>query len=314
MKFLVTGGAGFIGSNIVESLVRRGETVVVLDNFSTGKRENLEPLRDRISLVEGSITDLPTVRRAVEGCNYVLHQAALASVQRSVDDPITSNEVNVKGTLNVLVAARDAGVQRLVYAASSSAYGDTEVLPKREDMPAKPLSPYAIQKWVGEHYCKVFTSLYGLDTVALRYFNVFGPRQDPSSDYAAVVPIFVSRLLAAQEPTIYGDGEQSRDFTFIENVVDANLKACDGGPKDGEAVNIACGERFTLNELFRQVAALVGSNKKPRYGPARAGDVRHSMADIAKARALLGFQPKVDFATGLRRTVEWYRSTMPVAR
>jgi len=314
MKFLVTGGAGFIGSNIVESLVRRGDTVVVLDNFSTGKRANLDGFRDRVQVVEGSITDLPTVRRAVEGVDFVFHQAALASVQRSVEDPLTSNEVNVKGTLNVLVAARDAGVKRVVYAASSSAYGDTEVLPKREDMPPKPLSPYAIQKWVGEQYCRVFASLFGLDTVALRYFNVFGPRQDPNSDYAAVIPIFVSRLLAGSEPTIYGDGEQSRDFTFIENVVDANLKACEGGPKGGAVVNVACGARYTLNELFEHVRGMLGSSKSPRYAAPRVGDVRHSMADITLARQLLGFEPKVDFVTGLRRTVEWYRTTLTVTR
>jgi nucleoside-diphosphate-sugar epimerase len=314
MKFLVTGGAGFIGSNIVDALVRRGDSVVVLDNFSTGKRENLAAIRDRVEVIEGSITDLPTVRRAAEGVGFVFHEAALASVQRSVDDPLASNEVNIKGTLNVLVAARDAGAKRLVYAASSSAYGDTEVLPKREDMPAKPLSPYAVQKWVGEHYCKVFSSIYGLDTVALRYFNVFGPKQDPNSDYAAVIPIFVSRLLAGSEPTIYGDGEQSRDFTFIENVVDANLKACEGGPKNGAVVNVACGARFTLNELYEHIRGMLGSTKKPRYAPPRVGDVRHSMADIGQARALLGFEPKVDFVTGLRRTVEWYRTTLTVAR
>jgi nucleoside-diphosphate-sugar epimerase len=314
MKFLVTGGAGFIGSNIVEGLLRRGDSVVVLDNFSTGKRANLDAFRDRIQVIEGSITDLPTVRRATEGVDFVFHQAALASVQRSVEDPVTSNEVNVKGTLNVLVAARDAGVKRLVYAASSSAYGDTEVLPKREDMPPKPLSPYAVQKWVGEQYCRVFASLFGLDTVALRYFNVFGPRQDPNSDYAAVIPIFVSRLLSGTEPTIYGDGEQSRDFTFIENVVDANLKACEGGPKGGAVVNVACGARFTLNELFEHVRSMLGSTKQPRYAAPRAGDVRHSMADITLARQLLGFEPKVDFVTGLRRTVEWYRTTLSVTR
>jgi UDP-glucose 4-epimerase len=314
MKYLVTGGAGFIGSNIVEALVRHGDAVVVLDNFSTGKRENLEGFRDRIQVVEGSITDLPTVRRATEGVDFVLHQAALASVQRSVDDPLTSNEVNVKGTLNVLVAARDAGVQRVVYAASSSAYGDTEVLPKREDMAPHPMSPYAIQKWVGEHYLGVFTSLYNLDTVALRYFNVFGPRQDPASDYAAVIPIFVTRLLAGSVPTIYGDGEQSRDFTFIDNVVDANLRACAGAPKRGAVVNIACGARFTLNEVFRQICALVGVDRQANYGPPRAGDVRHSMAAIDRAREVLGWEPRVDFATGLRRTVEWYRTTLSVTR
>jgi UDP-glucose 4-epimerase len=314
MKYLVTGGAGFIGSNLASALVARGDSVTVLDNFSTGKRENLEGMLDRITLVEGSIADLAAVRKAVQGVDFVLHQAALASVQRSVDDPLTSNEVNVKGTLNVLVAARDAGVKRLVYAASSSAYGDTEELPKHEDMPARPLSPYAVQKWVNEHYCKVFSALYGLDTVCLRYFNVFGPRQDPASDYAAVIPIFVTRLLSGVTPTIYGDGEQSRDFTFIDNVVDANLKACEGGPKHGAVVNIACGSRYTLNELFANICDLIGIAAQPRYAPARAGDVKHSMADIGRARKLLGFEPRVDFATGLKRTVEWYRSAVSAAR
>jgi len=314
MKYLVTGGAGFIGSNLAAALVQRGDSVVVIDNFSTGKRENLDGIQDHVQLVEGSIADLAAVRKAMQGVDFVLHQAALASVQRSVEDPISSNEVNVKGTLNVLVAARDAGVKRLVYAASSSAYGDTEELPKREDMAARPLSPYAVQKWVNEHYCKVFSTLYGLDTVCLRYFNVFGPRQDPASDYAAVIPIFVTRLLAGVTPTIYGDGEQSRDFTFIENVVDANLKACEGAAKQGAVVNIACGSRYTLNELFTNICDLLGIAAQPRYAPARAGDVKHSMADITQARKLLGWEPRVDFASGLRRTVEWYRSTVSATR
>ena len=314
MKYLVTGGAGFIGSNIVEALARRGDSVVVLDNLSTGKRENLESFADRVTLVEGSITDLPSVRNAMRDVDYVLHEAALASVQRSVDDPLTSNDVNVKGTLNVLVAARDAGVKRVVYAASSSAYGDTEELPKREDMPSNPQSPYALQKWVGEHYCRVFSDLYGLDTVALRYFNVFGPRQDPSSHYAAVIPIFVTRLLAKTPPTIYGDGEQSRDFTFIDNVVSANLKACEGGPKGGAVVNVACGARFTLNELYRHLGNLLGSDVEPVYEEPRAGDVRHSMADVSRARALLSWQPEVEFHDGLERTVEWYRTVLSASR
>lgn len=314
MKYLVTGGAGFIGSNIVDALVRRGDSVVVLDNFSTGKRENLESVADRIDVVEGSITDLPTVRRAAEGADFVFHQAALASVQRSVDDPITSNETNVKGTLNVLVAARDAGVKRLMYAASSSAYGDTEELPKHEGMPTNPLSPYAVQKWVGEQYCRVFADLYGLDTVSLRYFNVFGPKQDPNSHYAAVVPIFTTRLLSDSSPTIYGDGEQSRDFTFIDNVVAANLKACEGGPKKGAVVNIACGDRFTLNELYRSLCNLTGSSREPVYADPRPGDVRHSMADIRRAREVLGWTPVVDFHTGLERTVAWYRTALAASR
>jgi UDP-glucose 4-epimerase len=314
MKYLVTGGAGFIGSNIVDALVRRGDAVVVLDNFSTGKRENLEAVAEQITVVEGSITDLPTVRRAVEGVDFVFHQAALASVQRSVDDPITSNETNVKGTLNVLVAARDAGVQRLMYAASSSAYGDTEELPKHEGMPTNPLSPYAVQKWVGEQYCKVFSDLYGLDTVSLRYFNVFGPKQDPNSHYAAVVPIFTTRLLADASPIIYGDGEQSRDFTYIDNVVSANLKACEGELKKGAVVNIACGDRFTLNELYRSLCKLTGSSRDVEYAEPRVGDVKHSMADIRRAKAVLGWSPMVDFHSGLERTVAWYRTALAASR
>lgn len=314
MRFLVTGGAGFIGSNLVAALVRRGDAVVVLDDFSTGKRENLAALQSQITLIEGSLTDLETVRRAVDGADYVLHQAALASVQRSVDDPQTSNEINVKGTLHVLLAARDAGVKRVVYAASSSAYGDTEELPKHEDMRTRPLSPYALQKLVGEEYCRIFTQIYGLDTLALRYFNVFGPHQDPRSHYAAVIPIFVTRLLQGKAPVIYGDGEQSRDFTFIENVVDANLKACEGPPKGGEAVNVACGERYTLNELCRSLAELTGSDLNPTYEAPRVGDVRHSMADVRRARELLGWNPTVDFRTGLERTVAWYRQQLSPSR
>jgi len=307
MRFLVTGGAGFIGSSLVDALVARGDAVVVLDNFSTGKRENLRESAGRITVVEGSITDLATVRRAVAGADFVLHQAALASVQRSVDDPVTANEVNVQGTLNVLVAARDAGVRRLVYAASSSAYGDSETLPKHEAMPPRPLSPYALQKWMGEEYCRVFSELYGLDTVSLRYFNVFGPRQDPHSDYAAVIPIFVTRLLGGAPPTIYGDGEQSRDFTYVENVVSANLRACAGERKNGAVVNIACGERYTLNQLVRMLGRLIGGEIEPLYAEPRPGDVRHSMADIRRADEILGWVPDVDFHTGLARTVEWYR-------
>jgi UDP-glucose 4-epimerase len=314
MKYLVTGGAGFIGSNLAEALTRRGDSVVVLDNFSTGKRENLETLADSITLVEASITDLPSVRNAMHGVDFVLHQAALASVQRSVEDPLTSNDVNVKGTLNVLVAARDAGVKRVVYAASSSAYGDTEELPKHEQMPPKPQSPYALQKWVGEHYCRVFSELYGLDTVSLRYFNVFGPRQDPNSHYAAVIPIFVTRLLGNAPPTIYGDGEQSRDFTFIDNVVSANLKACEGGPKGGAVVNVACGTRYTLNQLCRLLGNLIGTDQAPTYADPRAGDVRHSMADISCARAVLSWRPEIDFQDGLERTVEWYRTVLSASR
>jgi UDP-glucose 4-epimerase len=314
MRFLVTGGAGFIGSNLVGALVRRGDTVIVLDDFSTGKRENLAAVQDRVTLIEGSLTDLETVQRAVDGADYVLHQAALASVQRSVDDPLTSNEVNVKGTLHVLLAARDAGVKRLVYAASSSAYGDTEELPKHEGMRTRPLSPYALQKLVGEEYCRIFSQIYGLDTIALRYFNVFGPHQDPQSHYAAVIPIFVTRMLQGKPPVIYGDGEQSRDFTFIDNVVAANLQACEGDPKGGEAVNIACGHRYSLNELCRSLAELTGANVQPRYEAPRVGDVKHSMADVDRAQKLMGWSPTVDFHSGLERTVAWYREQLSPSR
>jgi len=314
VKFLVTGGAGFIGSNLVSALVRRGDSVVVLDDFSTGKHANLAEVADRIRLVEGSLTDADGVREAMQGADYVLHQAALASVQRSVDDPVTSNAVNVDGTLNVLVAARDAGVKRVVYAASSSAYGDTEVLPKHEDMPPAPLSPYALQKWVGEEYCRIFSALFGLDTIALRYFNVFGPRQDPASHYAAVIPIFITKMLANSPPTIYGDGEQSRDFTYIDNVVAANLQACEGAPKRGQVVNIACGERFTLNDLCRSLAAKIGVDIRPRYAEPRQGDVRHSMADVRRAAEVLGWKPQVDFDSGLERTVDWYRNVLSASR
>ncbi len=314
MKFLVTGGAGFIGSNLVAALVRRGDSVVVLDDFSTGKRANLAEVADRIHVVEGSLTDGDAVRQAMQGADYVLHQAALASVQRSVDDPLTSNAVNVDGTLNILVAARDAGVKRVVYAASSSAYGDNEVLPKHEDMPPAPLSPYALQKWVGEEYCRIFSALFGLDTIALRYFNVFGPRQDPASHYAAVIPIFITKMLANSPPTIYGDGEQSRDFTYIDNVVAANLQACEGAPKRGQVINIACGERYTLNELCQSLAAKIGVDIRPRYAEPRQGDVRHSMADVRRAVQVLGWKPQVDFDSGLERTVEWYRNVLSASR
>jgi len=306
-RVLVTGGAGFIGSHLTDALVERGDEVVVLDNLSTGKRANLAGVLDRIRLVEASITDLPAVMDCCVGVDTVFHQAALASVPRSVNDPIASNETNVSGTLNVLWAAKGCGVRRVVYAASSSAYGDTEALPKREDMPANPLSPYAVNKYVGELYCAVFDRLYGLSTVGLRYFNVFGPRQDPQSQYAAVVPIFITRLLRGEAPLIHGDGEQSRDFTYIRNVVAANLLAAAAPRTDGQTVNIACGERISLNDLFARLRALVGSDLSPVHGPARAGDVKHSQADIAAAGRLLGFRPEVAFDDGLRETVAWYR-------
>ncbi len=315
-RYLVTGGAGFIGSHIVEALVRRGESVVVLDDFSTGRRQNLEAaLRPRASgapepdVIEGDIRDKSAVRRALRGVTHVLHQAALPSVQRSVEDPISSHEVNASGTLHLLVASREAGVKRFVYASSSSAYGDSPVLPKVETMTPAPLSPYAVSKLAGEQYCRVFHGLYGLETVALRYFNVFGPRQDPTSQYAAVVPNFVTAVLAGRAPTIYGDGLQSRDFTFIDNAVDANLKACDSpASASGRAYNIACGTAATLLDLLRILERLTVSPIRAVHEQPRPGDVRHSLAAIDEARLHLGYEPKVDIEDGLRRTVDAFRA------
>jgi nucleoside-diphosphate-sugar epimerase len=307
-RYLVTGGAGFIGSNIAEALVNRGDEVVVLDNLSTGHERNIAHLRDRITFIKGDIRDAATVRAAVAGVDYVLHEAALASVPRSIEDPVLVTDVNVGGTLVVLEEARRAGVKRLVYAASSSAYGDTETLPKVETMTPQPLSPYAASKLTGEYYCAVYARVYGLSTVSLRYFNIFGPRQDPKSQYAAVIPIFVTRLLAREAPEIFGDGEQSRDFTFIENVVQANILAsrCEGAR--GQTVNIACGSRYTLNELFARMQSIIASSVSPVYLPSRAGDVKHSHADISAARDLIGYTVVVPFAEGLRRTIDWYRT------
>jgi len=304
--YLVTGGAGFIGSHLAEELTRRGERVRIADSFITGKRQNLSHL-DGIELVEGDLSDLGVARRAVEGADYVLHQAAIPSVPKSVQDPITSNRANIDATLSVLVAARDAGVKRVVYAGSSSAYGDTPTLPKHEDMPTGPLSPYALQKLVGEQYLKLFTNLYGLETVTIRYFNVFGPRQDPSSPYSGVISIFCRALLENRAPTIYGDGEQTRDFTYVVNVVDGVLRACTA-EASGMVINVATGSRITLNKLFSTMCELTGRRLQPAYGPARAGDVRDSQADISKAKKVLGYTPLVSFEEGLRRTVEWYRT------
>ena len=306
-SYLVTGGAGFIGSHLAEELTRRGERVRVADSFITGKRQNLAHLPG-VELLEGDLADPAVAKAAVAGIDYVLHQAAIPSVPRSVDDPITSNRANVDATLSVLVAARDAKVKRVVYAGSSSAYGDTPTLPKREDMPTMPLSPYALQKLVGEQYLQMFTSLYGLETVTIRYFNVFGPRQDPSSPYSGVISVFTRALLENRAPMIYGDGEQTRDFTYVANVVDGVLRACTAGVS-GMVVNVATGSRISLNELFRVLRGLTGrTGLEPSYAPARAGDVRDSQADISKARRLLGYEPLVTFEEGLRRTVEWYAS------
>lgn len=306
-RYLVTGGAGFIGSNIVATLVEQGEEVVVLDDFSTGKRDNLDGVFEGITLLEASVADR-VVRAAVEGVDYVLHQGALASVPRSVDDPVSTNRANVEGTLNLLVAAREAGVKRVVFAASSSAYGDQPTLPKVETMAPMPLSPYAASKVAGEYYCQAFTACYGLETVCLRYFNIFGPRQDPASQYAAVVPKFITRMLDGQPPVVFGDGEQSRDFTYVADCVAANLLACTAPDAAGGTFNVACGGRYTLNELVGLLNQILGTDLRPVYEAERPGDVKHSQADISAARAALGYQPRVSFEEGLRRTVEWFRA------
>jgi nucleoside-diphosphate-sugar epimerase len=308
--YLVTGGAGFIGSHLSEELVRRGHRVRAVDSFVTGKRRNLEHLPD-VELLEGDLAQAAICARAVEGVDFVLHQAAIPSVPRSVEDPVTSNRSNIDATLNILVAARDAGVKRLVYAGSSSAYGNAPTLPKREDMPPRPLSPYALQKWVGEQYCQMFTRLYGFETVSIRYFNVFGPRQDPSSPYSGVISLFFSALLDGRQPVIYGDGEQTRDFTYVANVVDGVLRACQAPSVAGEVINVATGESVSLNGLLEAINSLVGSNVTPRYAAERAGDVRDSLADIGKAKDLLGYVPLVAVKEGLRKTLEWQRAGRP---
>lgn len=309
--YLVTGGAGFIGSNIVEALLARGDEVRVLDDFSTGKHKNIARFMDRIDLIEGSLTDLDTVRRAVEGVEVVLHQGAIPSVPRSIDDPLSSNDANTNGTLHVLVASRDAGVRRVVSASSSSVYGDQAMgKAKVETMTPQPISPYAVSKLTGEYYSQVFYSAYGLETVCLRYFNVFGPRQDPNSAYAAVMPKFVTALLSGEPPVIYGDGEQTRDFTFIGNVVEGNIVAAEAPAEKaaGQVFNMATGGQISLNELVRKLQALTGSDIEPVYDPPRTGDIKHSRADIGKAKELLGYEPAYPFDEGLRRTVDWYRS------
>ncbi|HEX7018370.1 MAG TPA: SDR family oxidoreductase [Gemmatimonadaceae bacterium] len=311
--YLVTGGAGFIGSHLCEELVRRGHSVRVADSLITGKRANLDHVPG-VDFREGDLAELPFAHSVMNGIDYVLHEAAIPSVPRSVKDPITSNRANVDATVNVLVAARDAHVKRLVFAGSSSAYGDTPTLPKHEEMPTNPLSPYALQKVVGEQYLKMFTTLYGLETVTIRYFNVFGPRQDPSSPYSGVISVFATSLLENRAPTIYGDGGQTRDFTYVANVVDGVLRACEAPGASGEIVNVATAGRISLNELFETMRALVGASVEPVYGPPRAGDVRDSQADISKAKRLLGYEPTVSFEEGLRRTLEWYRTAGAAAR
>jgi nucleoside-diphosphate-sugar epimerase len=305
--YLVTGGAGFIGSHLAEELVRRGHRVRVVDSLITGKRRNLEHVPG-VEFLQGDLAEADVANRAVRDIDYVLHQAAIPSVPRSVQDPVTSNRANVDASLNILVASRDAGIRRLVYAGSSSAYGDTPALPKCEDMAPNPLSPYALQKLVAEQYCQMFTRLYGFETVTIRYFNVFGPRQDPGSPYSGVISLFSAALLEGRQPIIYGDGEQTRDFTYVANVVDGVLRACEAPDAAGEVINVATGGRISLNELLRTMNRIVGSSIEPIYREPRPGDVRDSQADISKARKLLGYAPFVSLEDGLKKTLAWCRA------
>ena len=308
--YLITGIAGFIGSSLARAVLAQGDDVRGVDNFSTGKRNNIVELLDRIDVREADLLDLAAMRSACKGVDYVLHEAAIPSVPRSVLDPLESNGANVDGTVNVLVAARDAKVKRVVYAASSSAYGDTPTLPKHEDMPPNPISPYAVAKLASEYYMASFFRCYGLETVALRYFNIFGPRQDPTSPYSGVLAKFITQMLKAEQPTIYGDGDQSRDFTYVDNVVHANLLACKAPASGvaGKVFNVATGTRIDLNEMFRVLKKLIGYPGEVKHGPDRAGDVKHSLADLTRAEKHLGYKPQVNFEEGLRRTVDWYRT------
>ena len=307
MRYLVTGGAGFIGSNIVDELVKRGHEVVVLDDLSAGKEANLAAVRDKIDLHIGTITDLAAVQSACKGAHYVIHLAARTSVPRSVLNPLESNHVNIDGTLNVLVAARDAQVRRFVFAASSSAYGETPTLPKVETMPAQPISPYGVTKYVGEMYAQVFGRVYGLENACIRYFNVFGPRQDPTSQYSGVLSRFMLAVIEGQAPVIYGDGEQSRDFTYVENVVGETLRACDAPGASGLVFNGGTGARITLNDVLKMLSRITGKTIQAKYDAARNGDIRDSQADVSLARKILGYEPRVLFEEGLKRTWDWYK-------
>lgn len=308
MRYLVTGGAGFIGSNIVDELVRRGHHVTVLDDLSSGKESNLTSVRGKIDFRPGDITDLRAVLAACHGVDYVIHLAARTSVPKSVKDPLETNRVNIDGTLNVLVAARDAKVRRFVYAASSSAYGETPTLPKLETMRPEPISPYGITKYVGELYAQVFGRVYGLENASVRYFNVFGPRQDPTSQYSGVLSRFMLAVIEGQKPVVYGDGEQSRDFTYVDNVVDETLRACEAPGVSGMMFNGGTGVRITLNEVLKLLAKITGQKVEAQYDPPRTGDIRHSQADISLARKMLGYEPRVNFEDGLKRTWDWYKS------
>lgn len=317
-EYLVTGGGGFIGSNIVEKLLKEGESVRVIDNFSTGRRENLSEAdkwasegKGRFELFENDIRDLTAAKEAVRGCRFVLHQAAIPSVFRSVKDPVTTSQVNILGTLNLLIAARDEKIERFVYASSSSVYGESKVLPKVETMPPAPLSPYATQKLTGEYYCVIFHSLFDLPTICLRYFNVFGPRQDPTSEYSAVIPKFIAALLGGKKPVIYGDGKQTRDFSFVENVIDANLKATRAPEQAfGKIFNIACGDRIDLLELLSILSELAGKKTEPEFAPMRAGDIKDSLADVSRAKEVLGYEVRTPVREGLAKTFEWYKKAL----
>ena len=309
MRYLVTGGAGFIGSNIIDELLRRGHEVAVLDDLSTGKEHNLSHARDKIEFRKGTITDLATVHECCKGVDYVIHLAARASVPKSVADPIETNRINIDGTLNVLVAARDAKVKRIVFAASSSAYGETPTLPKLETMQPEPISPYGVTKYVGELYLQVFGRVYGLENVSIRYFNVFGPRQDPSSQYSGVLSRFMLAVLQGEPPVIFGDGEQSRDFTYVDNVVDETLRACEAKGASGIVFNGGTEARITLNQVIAIMGKITGKKITPRYESPRTGDIRDSQADISRARKILGYQPLVAFEEGLKRTWDWYRKS-----
>jgi len=309
-SYLVTGGAGFIGSNIVAELVQRKERVRILDNFSTGMRSNLEPFAGSIEVIEGNLSDLETVRSAVHGADFILHHAALPSVPRSIEQPINTNNVNVAGTLNVLVAAKEEGVKKVVVASSSSVYGDTNESPKRESMQPKPLSPYAVSKLACEHYARVFCEIYGLPTIVLRYFNVFGPRQNPDSQYSAVIPKFIKAMLEGKRPVIYGDGTQSRDFSFVQNVVEANILATQAANVKGVTMNVACQESYSLLDLVESLNAILGTAIAPVFEPSRKGEVKHSLADISLAREHIKYLPTVKWKEGLARTVDWYKKKL----
>lgn len=306
MKYLITGGAGFIGSNLAHEILKRGDEVRIIDNFSTGRMVNIEDILSDIELIDGDIRDYWTVNDAVKDIDYILHQAALPSVPRSIVNPLSSNAVNIDGTLNIFECAKKAGVKRIVMASSSSVYGDTPELPKHEEMPTDPLSPYAVTKLTAEKYAKVFHSLYGLEIVLLRYFNIFGPRQDPNSEYSAVIPKFIAAMDAGKQPTVYGDGEQSRDFTYIDNAVQANLLATTAPAAPANYYNVACGGQFTLNDLLDKLRLILGSDIQAIYADARQGDIKHSFAAIDKAKKDLNFNPTIDFEAGLKKTVDWF--------